>query len=93
MPERRDKPKTYPVEVDGRKTRVTVPEDNKQDVLRDWFGDNLTPQAVATIVSFLQPVRTDAPEVDEEVRWFAEQLVEALGGYEAQSRLAEEVGL
>lgn len=26
MPERQDKPKTYPVEVDGRKTRVTVPD-------------------------------------------------------------------
>jgi len=93
MPERRDKPKTYPVEVDGRKTRVTVPENDEQNVLRDWFSDNLTPQAVATIVSFLQPVRTDDQDVDEEVRWFAEQLVGALGGYEAQSRLAEEVGL
>ena len=72
---------------------MTVPGSDEQDVLRDWLGDNLTPQAVATIVSFLQPVRTDVPEVDEEVRWLAEQLVEALGGYEAQGRLAEEVGL
>ena len=93
MPERRDKPKTYPVEVDGRKTRVTVPENDEQEMLRDWFSDNLTPQAVATIVSFLQPVRTDDQDVDEEVRWFAEQLTEMLGGGEAQNRLAEEVGL
>jgi len=93
MPKRRSKPKTYPVEVDGRKVRVTIPEDDKPDVLRDWLCDNLTPQAVATIVSFLQPVRTDDQDVDEEVRWFAEQLVAALGGHEAQGRLAEEVGL
>jgi len=26
MPEPRDKPKMYPVEVDGRETRVTVPD-------------------------------------------------------------------
>ena len=93
MPQRRDKPKTYPVEVNGRKTRVTVPDGDEHDALRDWLSDNLTPQAVATIVSFLQPVRTDDQDVDEEVRWFAEQLVEAVGGYAAQSRLAEEVGL
>jgi len=93
MPERRDKPKTYPVEVDGRKTRVTVPDSDEHDVLRDWLADNLTPQAVATIVAFLQPVQTNEPDVDEQVRWFAEQLVEALGGYEAQGHLAEEVGL
>jgi len=93
MPQRRDKPKTYPVEVNGRKTRVTVPDGDEHDALRDWLSDNLTPQAVATIVSFLQPVRTDDQDVDEQVRWFADQLTEMLGGAEAQSRLAEEVGL
>ena len=90
---KRTRPKTYPIEVDGRKTRVTVPDRNEPDALRDWLSDNLTPQAVATIVSFLQPVRTNDHDVDEQVRWFAERLVEVLGGYEAQSRLAEEVGL
>ena len=93
MPQRRDKPKTYPVEVDGRKTRVTVPDSEEHDALRDWLSENLTPQAVATIVAFLQPVHTDDQDVDEQVCWFSERLVEAVGGYEAQSRLAEEVGL
>jgi len=72
---------------------VTVPGSDEQDVLRDWLSDNLSPKAVATIVAFLQPVRTNDHDVDEQVRWFSEQLIEALGGYEAQSRLAEEVGL
>ena len=91
---KRKRPKTYDADAGDRKVRVTVPEDPKpEDVLLDALRDNLTPQAVATIVSFLQPVRTNDQDVDEEVRWFAERLVEAVGGYEAQSRLAEEVGL
>jgi len=93
MAKKPNKPRTYPVEANGRTVRVTVPEDDEPDVLRDWIQDNLTPQAVATIVSFLQPVRTGDQDVDEEVRWFAEQLTETLGGAKAQSRLAEEVGL
>ena len=91
---KRKRPKTYEADEGNRKVRVTVPEDLKpEDVLTDAVRDNLSPQAIATIVAFLQPVRTDDQDVDEEVRWFAEQLVEALGGYEAQNRLAEEVGL
>jgi len=91
---KRKRPRTYEADAGDRKVRVTVPEDPKpEDVLADAIRDNLSPKAVATIVAFLQPVQTNDPDVDEQVRWFAEQLVEALGGYEAQSRLAEEVGL
>ena len=91
---KRKRPKTYEADEGNRKVRVTVPEDPKpEDVLLDALRDSLSPQAIATIVAFLQPVRTNAPEVDEQVGWFAERLVEAVGGYEAQSRLAEEVGL
>jgi len=32
-------------------------------------------------------------QVNTQVRWFRDQLVELLGGYEQQSRLAEELGL
>jgi len=91
---KRKRPRTYEADAGDRKVRVTVPEDAKpEDALADAIRDNLSPKAVATIVAFLQPVRTNDHDVDEQVRWFAEQLVEALGGYEAQSRLAEEVGL
>ncbi len=90
----RTRPKTYEAEHAGRKVRVTVPEDPKaEDVLADAVRDNLSPRAVATIVSYLRTVRTDDADVDDEVRWFAEQLTEMLGGGEAQNRLAEEVGL
>ena len=93
MAKKPDKPKTYPDEANGRKVRVTVPEDDKPDVLRDAIRDNLSPQATATIVAYLQSASTNNPDVDAQVAWFAEQLVEALGGDEAQDLLADEVGL
>ena len=61
--------------------------------LVDALRDNLSPEAVAAIASWLQPARTNDGNVDREVRWFAEQLAQALGGWDQQSRLAEELGL
>ena len=84
-----DRPARYDA-GDGRK--VTVPENDEQDLF-DAVREQLSPQATATIVAFLQPARTNNPDVDRQVRWFAEQLTELLGGNEQQSRLAEELGL
>lgn len=61
--------------------------------LVDALRENLSPEAVAAIASWLQPARTNDENVDREVRWFAEQLAQALGGWDQQSRLAEELGL
>ncbi len=61
--------------------------------LGDALRDNLSPEAVAAIASWLQPARTNDENVDREVRWFVEQLAQALGGWDQQSRLAEELGL
>ena len=61
--------------------------------LVDALRDNLSPEAVAAIASWLQPARTNDENVDREVRWFTEQLAQALGGWDQQSRLAEELGL
>lgn len=61
--------------------------------LVDALRDNLSPEAVAAIASWLQPARTNDQNVDREVRWFAEQLAQALGGWDQQNRLAEELGL
>ena len=84
-----DRPRRYDA-GDGRK--VTIPENDEQDLF-DAVREQLSPQAVATIVAFLQPARTNNPDVDRQVRWFAEQLVELLGGDEQQAQLAEELGL
>ena len=63
------------------------------EVVQEVLRDNLSPEAVAAIVSYLQPVSTKNATVNKEIEWFSEQLVELLGGYEQQTRLANELGL
>ena len=92
MKRQRRRLETYEAEVKGKKVRVTVPE-NDESGLFDAIREHVSPHAVAAIVSYLQPVSTRNPAVNKEVEWFSEQLVELLGGYEQQTRLAEELGL
>jgi len=90
---KRKRPDTYEVtREDGTKARVTVPENDEQDLF-DAIREQLSPHAVAAIVSYLQPARTNNSDVDRQVRWFADELVKLVGGYEQQARLAEELGL
>lgn len=63
------------------------------DSLIDALRENLSPEAVAAIASWLQPACTNDENVNREVHWFAEQLAQALGGWDEQSRLAEALGL
>ena len=93
MKSKRKRPETYEVEHGDRKVRVTVPEAIDEQVLFDAIRDNLSPHAVAAIVAYLQPVRTNNPDVDRQVHWFAERLTELLGDDQLQNRLAEELGL
>jgi hypothetical protein len=87
------KPKTYEItRSDGKKVRVTVPENDEQQIF-DAIREQLSPHAVAAIASCLQINRTNNSEVDRQVHWFAEELCKMLGGHEQQSRLAEELGL
>ncbi len=90
---KKPKPQTYEAEVAGHKVRVTVPDDTREDDLFDAIRENLSPQAVAAIVAYLQPAKTKNKAVNHELNWFAEALTELVGGLEMQGRLAEEVGL
>jgi len=92
MSAKRRRPETYEAEVKGKKVRVTVPE-NDDSELFVAIREQISPEAVAAIASCLQINRTNNPDVDRQVRWFHDQLCEMLGGYEEQSRLAEELGL
>ena len=86
--------KVYDAEVGGQKRRVTVPQNPRpEDLLTDALRENLSPHAVAAIAAYLQPVRTADPQVDRQVRWFAELLAKAVGGDDELNRLCEEVGL
>ena len=77
-----------------------------KEVLLDVLKDNLSPEAVAVIAAYLgvpaavyrggvplQPARCGDERVDRQVQWFAEQLVEALGGDDAFNRVCDELGL
>jgi len=75
--------------VEHRFSYTGTPAELLQQVLKD----NISPEAVAAIISCLRISRTNNRAVDTEVHWFAEQLVELLGGPEQQTRLAEELGL
>ena len=91
---KRKKPKTYETTIGGRKTRLTVPENPKpEEALADALRENLSPEAVAAVACCLTINRTNDQEVDRQVRWFHEKLVEVLGGYDEYNRLIEELGL
>lgn len=78
----------------GKKVRVTIPENpDLVEQMKDAIRDHLSPEAVAAIVAYLQPVSTKDQSVNKEIAWFSQKLAEMLGGYENQSRLAEELGL
>jgi len=89
---RASRPKTHEAQFKGKKVRVTVPE-NEESELFAAIREELSPGAVAAIVAYLQPVATKDPNVNREIEWFADQLVEILGGGEAQNRIVEELGL
>ena len=89
----RPKPKTYEAKVDGRKKRVTVPDDpDPKEMLIDAIQDNLSPQAVVAIAAYLTAARVKNRQVQRQIEWFAGMLVDMLGVDEF-NRLIEEVGL
>ncbi len=89
---RKTKTDTYQATVGGKKVRVTVPE-NDESELFEAVREQLSPEAVAAIVSCLQINRTNNMDVDRQVHWFSEELIKLIGGPEQQNRLAEGLGL
>ena len=86
--------KVYDAQVHGKTHRVTVPEDPRpEDLLTDALRENLSPHAVAAIAAFCQTATTQRDDVDRQIRWFADRLIELVGGGDEHNRLCEEVGL
>lgn len=69
-----------------------------QEAFEKVIRDNLSPEAVAAIIAFLQPAafykpaNEDAMQALRQVEWFADTLVEMLG-VEEHNRLMEDLGL
>lgn len=92
MTRNRKHPDTYEATINGNKVRVTVPE-NDESELFDAIREQLSPEAVASIVAYLQPAHTNNQDVDRQVRWFAAELTKLVGGNEHLTTLMEELGL
>ena len=69
------------------------PSEAKNSALQDAIRDALSPEAVALAASELLLARCDDEEVDLEVRWLAEQLIDLLGGNEAFGQTCRGIGL
>jgi len=94
MAKRRKRPETYEHEAaDGRKVRVTVPDATDEEVLFDAIRDNFSPQATAVMAAYLDAVTTNNADVDRQVQWFTDRLIELVGGRAAYNRLCDEAGL
>lgn len=89
---KREKVKTYEAKLGGKKVRVTVPGNTEEtELLMQAIQDSLSPEAVATIIAYLQPVSVKDAKVQREVEWFREELEKMVGKGLAQ--LMDEVGL
>lgn len=79
--------------IDGRRRRVTVPEND--DAMLDTIAAELSPQAVAVIATrsnrSRQPTICRDLDVERQVQWFADRLIERLGGKQACARLLKEL--
>ena len=73
--------------------RIDDPTEHDSEHLQEAIRDTLTPHAVAAIVAYLRPASSGDTDVDREVAWFAQQLIELLGGPRGYTRLIEELGL
>jgi len=82
-----------PTPTSGRHEMVAYSGEGKK-VLADVLRDNLSPQAVAVLVTRLLAGKTPEVEVERELTYFTNFLIDdVLGGAEALDRLAKEAGL
>jgi len=82
-----------PTPTSGRHEMVAYSGEGKK-VLADVLRDNLSPQAVAVLVTRLLAGKTPEAEVERELTHFTNFLIaDVLGGAEALDRLAKEAGL
>ena len=65
---------------------------DEQDVFTA-IREQLSPHAIAAIAAYLQPAKTNDPDVDRQIAWFRDGLIEMLGGPDQHDALAEEMSL
>lgn len=80
--------------ADGKIVGIAVPQAPKpEEVMVDAIRECLSPEAIATIIAYLQPVNVDDAKAQRQVEMFSDRLTEAVGGSDRFNRLMERVGL
>ena len=73
--------------------RQTAASTTNATTLLIAIRENLSPATVTSVAAHLRAANTKNPDVDQEVRWFADQLIELLGGHDAYARMMNELGV
>jgi hypothetical protein len=55
------------------------PQGHDESELFEHIREQFSPEAVAAIAAWLQPASTNNPDVDRQIQWFIDQLIEMLG--------------
>ncbi len=76
----------------GNGRKVTIPENDESELFAA-VREQLSPEAVAIIITYLQPARSNNPEANRQVRWFMDELTNLLGGVKRHAELMDELGL
>ena len=71
---------------------TTQPQGHDTAELFDHIREQFSPEAVAAIAAWLQPASTNNPEVDRQMQWLIDKLIEMLGT-EQYNALCDDLGL
>jgi len=90
------KVKKYEVEFEGRKTKVTIPNEAEAiayEALKNAIRENLTPEAVVGAAACMVGIDSIKDKgVRQQVQWFQNLLINTVG-VEAYNRMLNEIGL
>lgn len=71
---------------------TTQPQGHDEAELFEHIREQLSPETVAAIAAWLQPASTNNPEVDRQMQWLIDKLIEMLGA-DQYNALCEDLGL
>jgi len=89
-----NRPNTIIVEdaIEKAKTVESILTAGERDHLAQAICDNLSPEAVAAI-AFCIPHLETADDVNAEMRWFRDMLLETVGGFARAKAIVDQLGL
>jgi len=71
---------------------TTQPQGHDEAELFEHLREQFSPEAVAAIAAWLQPASTNNPEVDRQIQWLIDKIIEMLGA-DQYNALCDDLGL